>query len=106
MNLNGTDVVVLSACESGLGAIRSGEGVYGLHRAFEMAGARTIVSALWAVPEAATAGLMAQLYAHSDKPIPDRIRRAQINQINKLRTEGFADHPYGWAAFVVIGDWR
>ncbi|MCX5753168.1 MAG: CHAT domain-containing protein [Candidatus Krumholzibacteria bacterium] len=106
MNLAGTDMVVLSACESALGAIRSGEGVYGLRRAFEMAGVRTIVSALWPVPDAATARLMSQLYAHSEQPIPDRIRRVQMDQIKKLRAEGSADHPYSWAAFIAIGDWH
>jgi CHAT domain-containing protein/Tfp pilus assembly protein PilF len=106
MNLEGTDLVVLSACETGLGEVKQGEGVYGLRRAFEMAGARTVVSALWPVSDKATADMMAQLYAESEKSLSERIREAQLAQIKKLRSEGFADHPYNWAGFIALGDWR
>jgi CHAT domain-containing protein len=106
MNLEGTDLVVLSACETGLGEVRQGEGVYGLRRAFQMAGARTVVSALWPVSDKTTADMMGQLYALTEKSLPERIREAQLAQIEKLRSEGFADHPYNWAAFIALGDWK
>jgi CHAT domain-containing protein/Tfp pilus assembly protein PilF len=106
MNLEGTDLVVLSACETGLGEVKQGEGVYGLRRAFQMAGARTVVSALWPVSDKTTAEMMAELYSKSGKSLPQRIREIQLEQIEKLRSQGLADHPYNWAAFVALGDWR
>jgi len=106
LNLRGTQLVVLSACESGLGDVQLGEGVYGLRRAFQLAGARTVVSALWPVSDKTTAEMMSQLYAESEKPLPKRIRDMQLAQIKKLRSGGFSDHPYNWAAFIALGDWR
>ncbi|MCX5753169.1 MAG: CHAT domain-containing protein [Candidatus Krumholzibacteria bacterium] len=106
MDLTGTEVVVLSACETALGDIKEGEGVYGLRRAFQMAGARTIVSALWPVPDEATAEMMTRLYAPSKQSFPDRFRQMQLEQIRKLRSQGSADHPYTWAGFIAIGDWK
>ncbi|MCX6829546.1 MAG: CHAT domain-containing protein [candidate division Zixibacteria bacterium] len=106
MNLEGTQLIVLSACETGLGEVKSGEGVYGLRRAFQMAGARTVISALWQVDDQTTADIMSRLYIKSDKSIPERIRELQLQQIKKLRAGGFSDHPYSWAAFIAQGDWR
>lgn len=106
MDLAGTEVVVLSACETALGDIKEGEGVYGLRRAFQMAGARTIVSALWPVPDEATAKMMTRLYAPSKQSFPDRFRQMQLDQIKKLRSQGSAAHPYTWAGFIAIGDWK
>ncbi len=106
MNLMGTDLVVLSACETGLGEVKSGEGVYGLRRAFQMAGARTVISSLWPVPDEATAAVMSQLYSQSKKPIPERLRDLQLAEIRKLRAARLPDHPYTWGAFISLGDWR
>jgi CHAT domain-containing protein/tetratricopeptide (TPR) repeat protein len=106
LNLSGTQLVVLSACETGLGDIRQGEGVYGLRRAFQMAGARTVVSALWSVPDQATAAMMGRLYVSSGKSLAERMREIELNQIEKLRRAGIPDHPYHWAGFVAQGDWR
>ena len=106
MDLSGTDMVVLSACETGLGEVKQGEGVYGLRRAFQLAGARTVVSSLWQVPDKTTAEMMSQLYQEPDRPIYERIREMQLSRIKNLREEGFSDHPYNWAAFIAIGDWR
>jgi CHAT domain-containing protein/tetratricopeptide (TPR) repeat protein len=106
MDLKGTELVVLSACETGLGEVSEGEGVYGLRRAFQMAGARTVVSALWPVSDEATAGMMGELYARRDEPLPQAIRRVQLERIEKLRSGGQVDHPFTWGAFIALGDWR
>ena len=106
LDLSSAQLVVLSACESGLGDVQLGEGVYGLRRAFQMAGARTVVSALWPISDKSTAEMIAQLYARSKKSLPERIRKMQLAQIKKLRKGGLSDHPYNWAGFIALGDWR
>jgi CHAT domain-containing protein len=104
MDLEGTEMVVLSACETGLGTVEEGEGVYGLRRAFLMAGARTVVSALWSVPDQVTAEMMGKLYEESDKPIYQRVQELQLERINQLRSRQQSDHPLSWGAFIVVGD--
>jgi CHAT domain-containing protein len=104
MDLEGTEMVVLSACETGLGTVEEGEGVYGLRRAFLMAGARTVVSALWSVPDKTTAEMMGKLYEESDKPVYERVREQQLKRIRHLRNNREPDHPLSWGAFVVVGD--
>lgn len=106
MNLIGTEMVVLSACETGIGKVENGEGVYGLRRAFQMAGASTVVSALWPIPDKETAQMMSELYKPSNESIPDKMRRVQLSQIEYLRKAGLSDHPFMWAGFIAIGDWR
>ncbi len=106
MNLDGTDLVVLSACETGLGEVKEGEGVYGLRRAFQMAGARTVVSALWPVSDEATTEMMSQLHASTEQALPDMIREIQLEKIQMLRENKQADHPFSWGAFIALGDWR
>jgi CHAT domain-containing protein len=106
LDLAGVDMVVLSACESGLGEIESGEGVYGLRRAFQVAGARTVVSSLWPVSDRSTAEFMIRLYTASNQPLHETIRNYQLEQIEKLRSHGYSDHPSQWAAFITTGDWR
>jgi CHAT domain-containing protein/tetratricopeptide (TPR) repeat protein len=106
MNLGGTELVVLSACETGLGEVKDGEGVYGLRRAFQMAGARTVVSALWPVSDQATAEMMSQLYGSSRKCLPETMREIQLEKIQMLRENKQADHPFSWGAFIALGDWR
>jgi CHAT domain-containing protein/Tfp pilus assembly protein PilF len=105
LDLEGTELVVLSACETGLGEITQGEGVYGLRRAFQMAGARTVVSALWPVSEA-TVEMMGRLYARRDENLPEAMRRVQLERIKELRAGGGIDHPFTWGAFIAVGDWR
>ena len=106
MNLDGTELVVLSACETGLGEVKSGEGVYGLRRAFQMAGARTVISALWPVSDKATAEMMSRLYEKKDESLPERIRKLQLETIDALRSQNKVDHPFSWGAFIALGDWR
>jgi len=106
MNLEGTELVVLSACETGLGEVKSGEGVYGLRRAFQMAGVRTVISALWPVSDEATAELMGELYSTKKGNIPQLMQKVAVDRIRKLRKKGQSDHPYSWGAFIALGDWR
>ncbi len=106
MNLGGTDLVVLSACETGLGSVQEGEGVYGLRRAFQMAGARTVISSLWPVSDRITAVFMRDLYRVSGESLPARLRCTQLSMINDMRSKGLSDHPVSWGAFIISGDWR
>jgi CHAT domain-containing protein/Tfp pilus assembly protein PilF len=101
LNLAGTELAVLSACETGLGEIHIGEGVYGLRRAFREAGAREIVMSLWEVSDAGTQALMTEMYARliaGDAP-REALRGAQ----KKLLEDPRWGYPYVWAAFSVVG---
>ena len=99
MNLSNTELVVLSACETGLGDIQGNEGVYGLQRAFKIAGVKYIIMSLWQVPDKQTSMLMTTFYKKwlEDKlSIPDAFHAAQ----KALREQGF--DPHQWAGFVLI----
>jgi CHAT domain-containing protein len=99
------ELVVLSACQTGLGKEIKGEGLVGLTRGFMHAGAPRIVVSLWNVSDEATAELMARFY---HKLIRDGIRPAQAlreAQISLLREERWSA-PYFWAAFTLQGEWR
>ncbi|WP_204139938.1 tetratricopeptide repeat protein [Halomicronema sp. CCY15110] len=104
MNLSGTQLVVLSACETGLGELTAGEGVYGLRRAFVLAGSQTQVISLWKVDDSATQELMVNYY---DRLLSGSPRDAALRetQLALLESEEYS-HPYYWAAFVGSGDWR
>ena len=104
LDLAGTQLVVLSACESAAGDVKAGEGVYGLRRAFALAGAQTVVSALWPVSDWSTIPFVTSLYQESGASIPDRMQQAALARLADLRKRGEVDHPYHWAAFVAIGD--
>jgi CHAT domain-containing protein/tetratricopeptide (TPR) repeat protein len=99
------ELVVLSACETGLGKEVKGEGIEGLTRGFMYAGARRVVVSLWNVNDKATATLMQRLYAgilRGNKPPAAALRAAQIEM---LRTPQWQS-PYFWAAFVMQGEWN
>ncbi len=101
LNLDKTDLVVLSACETGLGEVKNGEGVYGLQRAFNVAGAKALVISLWTVNDAATQKLMTAFYTEMLKPNTTKrtaFRNAQA-ELRKLFPE-----PYFWGAFVMVGE--
>jgi CHAT domain-containing protein/tetratricopeptide (TPR) repeat protein len=99
------DLVTLSACDSGLGKEMGGEGLVGLVRAFQFAGARSVLASLWGVSDESTADLMKRFYGYlrSGKPKDEALRAAQIDQIRKKTGES---HPFHWAAFELFGDWR
>lgn len=105
-NLNlPAELVVLSACETGLGKEVKGEGLEGLTRGFMYAGARRVVVSLWNVNDRATASLMQDLYAgvlKNKKTPAAALRAAQIEMLRMKQWES----PYYWAAFVMQGEWR
>jgi CHAT domain-containing protein len=136
LDLSGAEIVVLSACESTLGTRTQGEGLIGLQRAFHVAGARSLISSLWQVDDAATAAFMEEFYANLwERRLPriEALRQAQVALLRrydprtqKMRRDGQPDGPETsaaapvrgdqttpqglppcfWAAFVLSGDWR
>lgn len=104
IDLRGTQLVVLSACNTGVGEVAQSEGVYGLRRALVIAGAETQVVSLWKVHDDATSQLMDRYYSglRSGEGRSEALRRAQI----ELLRNGRHAHPFYWAAFVPIGDER
>jgi CHAT domain-containing protein len=111
------DLVVLSACESALGRELSGEGLIGLTRAFQYAGARSVAASLWNVADQVTAELMARFHRHLAAGLPkdQALRAAQLELIREpleittakgQALEMDASAPFFWAAFQLFGDWR
>lgn len=99
-NLANTALVVLSACETGLGQIKGNEGIYGLQRAFKIAGAKYIIMSLWQVSDKATGELMVEFYRYyleHKLPLPEAFRAAQQAMRNK-----YPDSPYAWAGFILV----
>lgn len=104
LDLLGTQLVVLSACETGVGTTVDGEGVYGLRRAFVLAGAETIVMSMWKVDDEATRDLMSsyhqKLATREGRSVG--LRSVQLAMLADPRRR----HPYFWASFISSGDWR
>jgi CHAT domain-containing protein len=105
--------VTLSACETALGAEVAGEGIVGLTRAFQYAGARSVLASLWSVADLSTAELMRRFYRRlqSGAPADEALRAAQQELLHTpIRdpsgAEVDASNPYYWAAFELFGDWR
>ena len=105
LDWEGTELVVVSACESGRGLVKRGEGMYGLKRAFAVAGARSSLLSLWKVDDQATAAFMQSFYQRlkDGKGKGDALAETQ----QEFRSHPIAGwrHPYVWAAFQLSGDW-
>lgn len=99
LNLSSTELVVLSACETGLGEIRNGEGVYGLQRAFLVAGAEGVLMSLWKVDDQSTAELMQQFY---ERWLGGEHKATALREAQRTMMKTHRD-PYYWGAFVLIG---
>ncbi len=105
LNLQGTELVVLSACETGLGEVAAGEGVFGLRRALQVAGADSVLMSMWAVPDKETQELMALFYQKwlSGKDKHEALRAAQLEMRARVKARYGEDRPQYWGAFVLVG---
>lgn len=104
LDLWGTQLVVLSACDTGNGDVKNGEGVFGLRRALVLAGAETQVSSLWRADDEATQKLMQDFYRNLNAKM-GRAEALQQAQLKMLRAGVFLN-PYYWANFICIGEWK
>jgi CHAT domain-containing protein len=99
------DLVTLSACETALGREAGGEGLVSLTRAFQYAGARSVLASLWKVADESTAELMKRFYRHLGQGLPtDESLRAAQREL--LHDGGRFAHPFAWAGFQLAGDWK
>jgi len=108
LDLSGVEWAVLSACDTGVGEVRPGEGVLGLRRAFQIAGVRTVVMSLWSVEDMAARDWMRALYqGRIEKQLgtAEAVRRAGLQVLRDRRASGRSTDPFYWAAFVAAGDW-
>jgi CHAT domain-containing protein len=107
MDLYGTELVVLSACDTGVGEIKTGEGVFGLRRAFALAGAKNLMMSLWPVSDDITAKQMKAFYMNLQKlPPAEALRQAQLETIKELKAiaiYGGTAPPGLWAPFILQG---
>jgi CHAT domain-containing protein len=104
LNLQGTELVILSACDSGTGEVKIGEGVMSLRRAFRIAGAQTVLASHWKVSDQATRLLMTEFIRRWRSGEP-RAKAWRESQLSLLHSKEFGN-PYFWAAFTLTGQWK
>jgi CHAT domain-containing protein len=104
LNLN-ADLVLLSACETGIGELKRGEGVISLARAFAYAGAKSLITTLWSVNDKSSMKIMESFYRRLKKemPIHTALQQAKMEYFKNISDEKRA-HPYYWSGFITIGD--
>ncbi|MGC2301154.1 MAG: tetratricopeptide repeat protein [Acidobacteriaceae bacterium] len=106
LNLHGTELVVLSACNTGQGDVKNGEGVFGLRRALEEAGAQNVLMSLWSVPDQETLELMRRFYAKwlAGTEVHAALQQAQMEMRERVKAAHDGKNlPYYWGAFVLVG---
>ena len=105
LDLHGTELVVLSACKTGLGEQQNGEGVFGLRRALQEAGADAVLMSMWSVPDRETQELMTKFYVNwlSGMEKHEALHKAQQKERRTVRKRYGKDVPYYWGAFVLVG---
>ena len=103
LNLWGTKLVVLSACDTGVGEVRNGDGVHGLRRALVLAGSETQVTSLWAIQDKTTRDMMVTYYRRlkQGEGRGEALRQVQLEMLKQVRRR----HPYYWASFIQSGEW-
>jgi CHAT domain-containing protein len=109
LNLNGVEWAVLSACDTGLGEVKIGEGVFGLRRAFQVAGVHTVIMSLWSVEDQATHDWMRALYEgrlRKKLTTASAVHDASLSLVRARRARSLSTHPFFWGAFVAAGDWK
>jgi CHAT domain-containing protein len=108
LDLDGVEWVVLSGCQTGAGLARAGEGILGLRRSFQVAGARTLILSLWPVSDNDTQSWMAELYRAraGGATTSAAVKAASRRIVEARRKAGVTTHPFFWGAFVAAGDWR
>ena len=104
LNLQGTELVILSACDSGTGEVKIGEGVMSLRRAFRIVGAQTVLASHWKVSDKATSQLMTEFIRRWPSGEP-RVKAWREAQSSLLQSKEYSN-PYFWAAFTLTGQWR
>lgn len=106
MDLNGTDIAFISACETAVGAVRNGEGVFGLRRAFQVAGAKSLVMSLWKVPDKDTRELATSFYSNwlGGLTKSDALRKSALRILESHREKDGTSNPFYWGAFVLSGN--
>ncbi len=103
LNLWGTKLVTLSACDTGIGEVKNGEGLYGLRRAFMLAGTESLVMSLWPISDYVTREMMTAYYTglRQGQGRGEALRQVQLSMLKRKQRE----HPFYWASFIQSGEW-
>jgi CHAT domain-containing protein len=106
LKLNKTELVTLSACSTGLGDLHDSEGIYGLQRGVQVAGARSVLTSLWPVDDEATADWMLRYYQYLVKGRSRSDALAAVQNDFRQHTNVSWRHPYFWSGWQLVGDWQ